>query len=211
MWMSMSDPCRTWPVQTLPISRGRNRASLRIRRRASTRMSLRFSSRFGPSWIRAMAWIWSRISALVGRSPGRNRYSTPSCRAALRLAVKYSVSVRWYINWAARKAICRRRRSSAMAGRCADLKSPIEAAPGVSTTGRGCLADCVLEVEGTILPRACQARLASVRRSGGRADLAGPGDVGLDLGKQVVEVVERARGAEALVQVELHVAAVEVA
>ena len=31
---------------------------------------------------------------LLGRSPGRWRYSTPSCRAALRLAVKYSVSVR---------------------------------------------------------------------------------------------------------------------
>ena len=26
--MSMSDPCRTWPVQTLPISRGRNRREL---------------------------------------------------------------------------------------------------------------------------------------------------------------------------------------
>ena len=62
--------------------------------RASKRMSLRCSSRLGPSWMRAIAWIWSRISALEGRSPGRNRYSTPSCLAALRLAVKYSDSVR---------------------------------------------------------------------------------------------------------------------
>jgi hypothetical protein len=30
------------------------------------------------------------------------------------LAVKYSDSVRWYIIWAAKKAICRRIRSSAM-------------------------------------------------------------------------------------------------
>ena len=29
------------------------------------------SSRLGPSCIRAMAWIWSRISWLLGRSPGR--------------------------------------------------------------------------------------------------------------------------------------------
>ena len=85
-----------------------------MNRRASSRMSSRCSRRFGPSCIRAMAWIWSRISLLLGRSPGRWRYSTPSCLAALRLAVKYSDSVRRYIIWAARKAIWRRMRSSAM-------------------------------------------------------------------------------------------------
>ena len=40
-WMSMSEPLRTWPVMTLPISRGRNGRSSRIRRRASRRMSRR--------------------------------------------------------------------------------------------------------------------------------------------------------------------------
>src|SRR5271157_6387288 len=82
--------------------------------------------------MRAIAWIWSLISLLLGKSPGRWRYSTPSCLAALRLAVKYSVSVRRYIIWAARKASWRRMRSSAMSGRCADFQ-PINAA-----RGRGC-------------------------------------------------------------------------
>src|SRR5208282_567724 len=79
--------------------------------------------------MRAIAWIWSRISLLLGKSPGRWRYSTPSCLAALRLAVKYSVSVRRYIIWAARKASWRRMRSSAMIWRCADFQ-PIDAARG---------------------------------------------------------------------------------
>src|SRR3954454_11184492 len=85
--------------------------------------------------MRAMAWIWSRISLLLGKSPGRWRYSTPSCLAALRLAVKYSDSVRWYIIWAARKAIWRRMRSSAMLERCAVFQ-PIDAARGRKPDGR---------------------------------------------------------------------------
>ena len=45
---SMSEPARMWPVSTLPISRGRKRASSRIRRSASSRMSRRFGVRASP-------------------------------------------------------------------------------------------------------------------------------------------------------------------
>ena len=43
---------------------------IRIIRRASSRISRRFSVRRSPSCMRAKTWIWSRISRLLGRSPG---------------------------------------------------------------------------------------------------------------------------------------------
>ena len=100
----MSEPLRTWPVITLPMSRGRNGRKSRIMRRASRRMSRRFSVRRSPSWMRAKTWIWSRISALEGRSSGLTHWRQ-SRLAALRLAVKYSVSTRSYIRRAASRAI----------------------------------------------------------------------------------------------------------
>ena len=91
----MSEPLRTCPVRTLPISRGRNRARSRISRRASSRMSRRCSSRFGAlvhpghrlDLVADLACCWAGR-----RADGDTR--RPSCLAALRLAVKYSVSVR---------------------------------------------------------------------------------------------------------------------
>ena len=54
---SMSEPLRTWPVITLPMSRGRNGRNSRIRRSAARRMSRRFTVRRSPSWMRANTWI----------------------------------------------------------------------------------------------------------------------------------------------------------
>src|SRR5215207_662235 len=113
--MSMSDPLRTYPVMTDPISRGRNRRSRRISLRASRRMALRLAVRASPSWTRANDWTRSRISALLGRSAG---LTGPRQRrlAALRLAVKYSASDRSYIRRAASWAMAWRRRASDILG-----------------------------------------------------------------------------------------------
>ena len=54
-WRSMSEPLRTWPVSTLPISRGRKADSSRIMRRAARRISRR---------------CWSRLGALVELGEG---------------------------------------------------------------------------------------------------------------------------------------------
>src|SRR3954468_23757726 len=109
--MSMSDPLRTWPVMTEPISRGRNRRRVRMSLRASRRMAFRLAVRASPSWTRANDWTRSRISALDGRSAGligpRHRRL-----AALRLAVKYSDCTRSYIRRAASNAMAWRRRAS---------------------------------------------------------------------------------------------------
>ena len=86
-------------------------------------MSRRCSVRWSPSWRRAKSWIWSRISALEGRSSGL----TPprqSRLAALRLAVKYSDSTRSYISRAASRAIAWRSLALAILS-CAVIK-PIE-------------------------------------------------------------------------------------
>ena len=136
-WMSMSDPLRTWPVRTLPISRGRNRASRRISRRASTPhvaevlQPLRplVHAGHGLDLVADLAVAWA------GRRAGSDT-RRPSCLAALRLAVKYSDSVRWYIIWAARKAICRRMRSSAMWG-SAPFLSPSRRRGAGETCRRG--------------------------------------------------------------------------
>ena len=63
-----------------------------------------YAVRFSPSWVRAKTWMRSRISALLGRSLGLTdpRHTRA---AALRLAVKYSDSVRSYIRRAASNAI----------------------------------------------------------------------------------------------------------
>lgn len=74
--------------------------------------------------------MWSRISRFDGRSLGWYRESIPTCFAALRLAVKYSVSKRSYISCAAMRAICSRTRGSAMRERCADMK-PVRCGAGL--------------------------------------------------------------------------------
>ena len=51
--MSTSDPCRTWPVSTLPMSRGRKRSSRSIIASAASRMARRLSVRASPSCMRA--------------------------------------------------------------------------------------------------------------------------------------------------------------
>jgi hypothetical protein len=78
-------------------------------------MSLRSAVRRSPSWVRANSWMRSRISALLGRSDG---FTDPrqTRSAALRLAVKYSDSVRAYMSRAASKAMARRSLGSGIEG-----------------------------------------------------------------------------------------------